>query len=128
MTEQLSPDALQFSETIRRYGGKEAYGRDLAAGRTALPYERWVQIRTPVFLAESAYGDWQSVSNRLYLDSEPITTVTGEEIPKGNSKEHFTRLTAWFKEQYNGKIIVNGVGEILLDRRAIKNDIGHGWG
>ncbi|WP_298642431.1 hypothetical protein [uncultured Cardiobacterium sp.] len=128
MTEQLSPDALQFSETVRRYGGKEAYGRDLAAGRTALPYERWVQIRTPVFLAESAYGDWQSVSNRLYLDSEPITTVTGEEIPKGNSKEHFTRLTAWFKEQYNGKIIVNGVGEILLDRRAIKNDIGHGWG
>ena len=62
------------------------------------------------------------------MDSEPITTVTGEEIPKGNSKEHFTRLTAWFKEQYNGKIIVNGVGEILLDRRGIKNDIGHGWG
>lgn len=128
MTEQLSPDALQFSETVRRYGGKEAYGRDLAAGRTALPYERWVQIRTPVFLAESAYGDWQSVSNRLYLDSEPITTVTGEEIPRDDSKRASERVTDWFKANYNNRVYVDNIGEILIDYSAIRNDFSHGIG
>lgn len=128
MTEQLSPDALQFSETVRRYGGKEAYARDLAAGRTALPYERWVQNRTPVFLAESAYGDWQSVSNRLYLDSEPITTVTGEEIPQDGSKNITIRISTWYQNEYGGKVTVEGIGDVLLDYEAVKNDRYHGIG
>ena len=67
MTEQLSPDALQFSETVRRYGGKGAYERDLAAGRTALPYERWVQIRTPAFKAE--FGDWETLKRQNEIDA-----------------------------------------------------------
>ena len=128
MAEQLSPDALQFSETARRYGGKEAYGRDLATGRTALPYERWIQIRTPVFLAESAYGDWQSVSNRLYLDSEPITTITGEEIPADDKKRVSERVSSWYKKHHNNRVEVLGIGEILIDKNAIQDDISHGIG
>ncbi len=47
----------QFRETERAYGGREAYERAKAAGKTKLTYGQWVQVRTPNFKAW--FGDWE---------------------------------------------------------------------
>ena len=50
--------AREFRETERAYGGREAYERAKAAGRTKLNYRQWVQVRTPAFKAW--FGDWET--------------------------------------------------------------------
>lgn len=51
----------QFKETERAYGGREAYDRAKAAGKTKLNYRQWVQVRTPAFKAW--FGDWEIASS-----------------------------------------------------------------
>ncbi|HNQ11503.1 MAG TPA: hypothetical protein PKM45_13845, partial [Giesbergeria sp.] len=48
----------QFKATERAYGGKAAYDRAKAAGKTKLTYGQWVQVRTPNFKAW--FGDWEN--------------------------------------------------------------------
>lgn len=57
----------QFKETERAYGGREAYDRAKAAGKTKLTYGQWVQVRTPNFKAW--FGDWEAVRAQERLDS-----------------------------------------------------------
>ena len=57
----------QFKETERAYGGREAYDRAKAAGKTKLTYGQWVQVRTPNFKAW--FGDWEAARAQERLDS-----------------------------------------------------------
>jgi hypothetical protein len=43
--------------TARLYGGRAAYERARAAGRTKLTYGQWLEVRTPAFKAW--FGDWE---------------------------------------------------------------------
>lgn len=61
----------QFKETERAYGGKAAYDRAKAAGKTKLTHGQWVQVRTPNFKAW--FGDWEAVRAQERLDAmEPV--------------------------------------------------------
>ena len=51
-----APDA-QHRQTERAYGGRPAYDRARASGRTKLTFGQWVQVRTPAFLRW--FGDWE---------------------------------------------------------------------
>ena len=42
-------ESKEFRAVERVYGGREAYERAKAAGRTKLNYRQWVQVRTPAF-------------------------------------------------------------------------------
>ncbi|MDD2608627.1 MAG: hypothetical protein PHX60_02895 [Giesbergeria sp.] len=57
----------QFKETERAYGGRAAYDRAKAAGKTKLTYGQWVQVRTPNFKAW--FGDWEGVRAQARLDA-----------------------------------------------------------
>lgn len=61
----------QFKAMERTYGGKAAYDRAKAAGKTKLTYGQWVQVRTPNFKAW--FGDWEAVRAQERLDAmEPV--------------------------------------------------------
>lgn len=53
----------QFKETERAYGGRAAYDRAKAAGKTKLTYGQWVQVRTPNFKAWFGY-DWEQANGQ----------------------------------------------------------------
>ncbi|MCZ2106009.1 MAG: hypothetical protein LC106_01280, partial [Burkholderiales bacterium] len=65
----------QFKETERAYGGREAYDRAKAAGKTKLTYGQWVQVRTPNFKAW--FGDWESDPENA---SKVVDSATGEPL------------------------------------------------
>ncbi len=65
--------AAQFKETERAYGGREAYDRAKAAGKTKLNYGQWVQVRTPNFKAW--FGDWEDDPENA---SKVVDSATGE--------------------------------------------------
>ena len=61
----------QFKETERAYGGRAAYDKAKAAGKTKLTYGQWVQVRTPKFKAW--FGDWEAVRAQQRLNAmEPV--------------------------------------------------------
>ncbi len=67
--EAQAPDS--FAATEKTYGGRAAYDRAKAAGKTKLAYGQWVQVRTPRFKAW--FGDWQALRAQERLDAmEPI--------------------------------------------------------
>ena len=68
-----SKEAREFSATERAYGGREAYDRAKAAGKTKLNYRQWVQVRTKHFKAW--FGDWE---NDPANASKVIDPETGE--------------------------------------------------
>lgn len=53
-------------ETEKAYGGRKAYDRAKAAGKTKLSYGQWVQVRTPRF--KRWFGDWEAVRAQQRLD------------------------------------------------------------
>lgn len=63
----------EFAETERAYGGREAYEKAKAEGRTKLNYQQWVQVRTPAFKAW--FGDWENDPENV---SKVVDPDTGE--------------------------------------------------
>ena len=55
-----APEA-SFAATERAYGGRAAYDRARADGRTRLTYGQWVQVRTPEF--KRWFGAWDAAAN-----------------------------------------------------------------
>ena len=67
--EAQSPDS--FAATEKACGGRVAYDRAKAAGKTKLTYGQWVQVRTPKFKAW--FGDWEAARAQDRLDAmEPL--------------------------------------------------------
>ncbi|MDD3018514.1 MAG: hypothetical protein PHE74_09110, partial [Comamonas sp.] len=66
----------QFKETERAYGGKAAYERAKAAGKTKLTYGQWVQVRTPNFKAW--FGDWEVQSSNSVVNQQIEQWASGE--------------------------------------------------
>ena len=65
----------QFKETDRAYGGREAYDRAKASGKTKLNYRQWVQVRTPRF--KEWFGDWEVDPANA---SKVVDSETGEPL------------------------------------------------
>lgn len=74
----------QFADTERAYGGREAFERARADGRTKLGYRQWVQVRTPAF--KQWFGDWELASlgtaMRRVRGSDQAKAVRGEIVGK----------------------------------------------
>lgn len=63
----------QYRDTEKAYGGKPAYDKAKAAGKTKLNYRQWVQVRTPNFKAW--FGDWEGDPKNA---SKVVDPDTGE--------------------------------------------------
>lgn len=63
----------QYRDTERAYGGRPAYDKAKADGRTKLTYGQWVQVRTPNF--KRWFGDWM---NDPANASKVVDPETGE--------------------------------------------------
>lgn len=121
---EADPDR-QFKDTERAYGGKAAYDKAKADGRTKLTYGQWVQVRTPAF--KRWFGDWEAVQHREFLDGKPVTALTGDEF-KPDGVPLTEKVPKWYAEQGVSTVAVAGIGEVALDAVAVKRSLGHGIG
>jgi hypothetical protein len=80
-----------FRETERAYGGREAYERAKASGKTKLDYRQWIQVRTPEF--KKWFGDRDALRD-LQLFKESLTRQEAEStLAKLAKKELFNLET-----------------------------------
>lgn len=57
-------------------------------------------------------------------NGDSVYDVTGKEFLKGESNI-IDRITKYYKDEFNSKIYVENFGEILLDRKSVKNSSYH---
>ena len=127
-----SPDAevqRQFKETERTYGGKAAYDRAKAAGKTKLTHGQWVQVRTPNFKAW--FGDWEAARARQLLDgmtpvSARLDAAFGEDFSqaKAQAKAAFDKLREATERDGFAVVAVDG-REIAFSGRGFKEVAQH---
>ena len=115
----------QYRDTERAYGGKPAYDKAKAGGKTKLSYPQWVQVRTPSFKAW--FWDWQALANRKFLDGSPISTLTGDEF-KSDGVPLTVKVPQWYADRGVSTVEVDGIGAVCLDETAVKNSLSHGIG
>lgn len=115
----------QFKDVERAYGGREAYDKAKAAGKTKLTYGQWVQVRTPNF--KNWFGDWEALANREFLDGSPVSTLTGDEF-KPDGVPLTEKVPQWYAANGYSTVAVEGLGDVMLDETAVKNSLSHGIG
>lgn len=72
---ELRAALKDYRDTERAYGGKPAYDKAKAEGRTKLNYRQWVQVRTTHF--KRWFGDWEAVQARDALQNMEAVEVAG---------------------------------------------------
>ncbi len=128
LLEQVEPTSTATSEraaTERAYGGRAAYDKAKAEGRTKLTFQQWVDVRTPSF--KRWFGDWEAVQHQEFLDGKPVKELLGDEFaPDGVPLTE--KVPRWYKEQGVSTVAVDGIGDVALDAVAVKNSMSHGIG
>jgi len=64
---------------------------------------------------------------REYLSGQPIASISGMEFSK-TARPLTDVVSEWYAENYKGKATNPAIGDVILDRRGIKDSIGHGLG
>jgi|GEM_PF-4494034 len=70
------------------------------------------------------------VQTRAFLDSEPVASMRGDEVPKFNKTSELVDWAAkHFADTTTDGVVENAqLGEIGLNRRSVRDSLGHGYG
>jgi hypothetical protein len=86
-----APLAQRLADTAQEFGGREAWQRARDDGRTELPFEAWLLVRTPEYKQNN--GDWESVlppdRRTIYADTEGRIErgLLARFVPQQNQRE-----------------------------------------
>jgi hypothetical protein len=94
--------------------------------RSNLTEDQWATVRTGNF--KRWFGDWEAMANRRFLDGEPIAKLTGEEFQKVEGESVVDRVSEWYAEKHSSMATNTEIGDVILDRRGVKDSWSHGHG
>ena len=127
----LTPDARRQVEAVReQYQGTDKWMKAPNGKDTNLTELQWLLVRTPNF--KRWFGDWEAaqiVQNvRNFLEhSEAVGSVTGNEFQKDGTPL-VDRVMDFYIRTGNTVVANEELGEVILDRRGIKDSSAHGLG
>ena len=93
---------------------------------TNLTERQWADVRTSRF--KEWFGDWEkaAVANKL-LQGESVAKLNGNEFAKDGTPLT-TKVTQYYKDKFGGAVTREGLGEVILDERSVKDSMSHGIG
>ncbi|MBQ6971571.1 MAG: hypothetical protein IJP86_04365 [Synergistaceae bacterium] len=121
----------QQLETVRmQYEGSPQWMKAPNGQPTNLTEKQWLQVRTPNF--KNWFGDWEAAhivkKVRDFLEhSEPVGSISGEEFSKTDTPL-VDRVMQYYKNTGNTVVHNKELGDVVLDRRGIKDSAAHGLG
>lgn len=87
--------------------------------------EAYEKFKSETIRRMAANGNSDASKGRFLFDGESVIDVIGTEFQKSD-KSIVDTVSKFFIEEYGGEANRQDIGKILLDNRAVKNDIGHG--
>lgn len=121
----------QIEAVRKKYEGTTQWLKAPNGKPTNLTEQQWLQVRTQNF--KSWFGDWEAkpiVKNvRQFLEnSNAVGSITGNEFQKDNSSPLVERVFNYYNETGNTVVNNKELGNVILDKRGIKDSSAHGLG
>ena len=93
---------------------------------TELTERQWADVRTSRF--KEWFGDWEkaAIANKL-LHGESVAKLSGNEFAKDGTPLT-TKVAQFYKDKFGGAVTREGLGEVILDERSVKDSMSHGIG
>lgn len=102
-------NAKQFADTEQAYGGRAAFDKAKADGKTKMNYNQWVQVRTPEFKAW--FGDWEATRGFARINAfVPMNLDTQPALADKKAVEEAFRAFAPSVNKNDGREVVFPVG------------------
>ena len=92
--------------------------------------KRFYQTGIPEIDESRVYNSLpESLKNAVdfVFTAEPVKELTGNEFQKDKTPL-VDKVVDYYAKEYDGKVNREGIGDVLLDRRAVKDSIAHGIG
>lgn len=91
-----------------------------------LTERQWLQVRTKNF--KRWFGDWELSNLRDYLlGNDVVAKLNGNEFEK-DGIPLTEKVSEFYDKEYKGRVVRKDFGEVMLDRRSIKDSLSHGIG
>lgn len=91
---------------------------------TNLTPHQWVQVRTKAF--KDWFGDWELAAIAEYIMNDDVVAIlNGDEFAKDGTPLT-DKVVKYYADNHNGKVERDGLGEVLLDKRSVKDSASHG--
>ena len=123
----VTPEARAEMEAIRSKAKADGTWMKAPNGNpTNLTERQWLQVRTKAF--KKWFGDWERKTMKDYLlHGKPVSGLTGNEFQK-DGVPLTEKVGKFYQDEYGGSVTRAGFGEVVLDKRGVKDSISHGIG
>ena len=128
LLEGVNPNEVKSEEEkiIERAKADGTYMKAPNGKKSNLDEKQWVQVRTKAF--KKWFGDWEkSFQKKFLLSDNVVDKLKGDEF-KSDGVPLTEKVDKYYKEKYNGKVDRDDLGEVILDKRSVKDSIAHGIG
>ena len=128
LLEGVNPNEVKSEEEkiIERAKADGTYMKAPNGKKSNLNEKQWVQVRTKAF--KKWFGDWEkSFQKKFLLSDNVVDKLKGDEF-KSDGVPLTEKVDKYYKEKYNGKVDRDDLGEVILDKRSVKDSIAHGIG
>jgi len=68
----------------------------------------------------------EKLAHQQFLNSDPVVKLDGTQFPKSETPIA-ERVEKWLKDNRHLEIAVQGIGTVVLNKRAVHNSLGHGY-
>lgn len=116
----------QYDEVVAKYRGTPQWLKAPNGKDTNLTERQWVQVRTPAFKAW--FGDWETLSTRLFLDGDPVSSVDGTEYMKVRYDELEDAVVGHFASLGISHSDNAEIGRVRITRTGIHDSLAKGAG
>ena len=89
-----------------------------------LDERQWAHVRTTRF--KQWFGDWEKAVKRAFLmGNNYVSRLIWDEFTK-DGVPLTEKVPAYYHERYGGVVHRDGLGDVILDRRSVKDSLSHG--
>ena len=119
-----NPKTAKFARSLNHADLPKGWDNDPEIVQLAADVWKEQGERSPFFKA--TFGDWEAKRAADYaMNGQPVAKLTGNEFQKDGVKIT-DKVPAWYEQNYGGKVDNPELGEVLLNKRGVKDSMTHG--
>ncbi|MGB4967299.1 MAG: LPD38 domain-containing protein [Candidatus Saccharimonadales bacterium] len=134
----MAADSVEAATKLKQRLQEKGYDGAVVTGPGMAPYviafeSKQVKLtsnQNPTESADFRYSmpdDAERARHRAFLEGTPVAVLTGNEFSK-DGVPLTVKVPQWYAQHGDSLVNAPGIGEVMLDVRAVKDSIAHGLG
>lgn len=121
----ISPEEIENIVSESKLNGSFMKAPD--GSETSLSEPEWIYLHSSK--GKENLKDWEYLAAYKYAtEGEPVAKLAGSEFQKFDGESLVDRVLTYYTDIFNNKASRIEVGKVILDRKGIRDSLGHGMG